>query len=150
MAKRVVLSQTTGRLWRTVQDYNVRFHIVDTSSKNYNKRFSFNFGHRSRKKERAMAGVECLASVDKLKAVVVGDPNVGKTSLLKVYDEGKYDDSYTPTGDFPLPLRKTNNKMYLKLVLNNYAKVIHFDGARKDVLITLWDTAGSEGLNLYL
>ena len=54
-----------------------------------------------------MAGVDCLASVDKLKAVVIGDPNVGKTSLLKVYDEGKYDDSYTPTGDFTLLRRRS-------------------------------------------
>ena len=58
MAKRVVLSQTTGRLWRTVQDYNVRFHIVDTSSKITINAFPLISGTGAeRKKERWLASI---------------------------------------------------------------------------------------------
>ncbi|MHA1378455.1 MAG: GTP-binding protein [Candidatus Helarchaeota archaeon] len=60
-----------------------------------------------------------------LKAVVVGDPSVGKTSLIRRFSENKFDSSYTPTlgADFNL-------------------KIVKLPGIQ--VAMTVWDIGGHE------
>ena len=60
-----------------------------------------------------------------LKTVVVGDPSVGKTSLIRRFSDNKFDESYTPTigTDFNL-------------------KIVKLPGIQ--VAITIWDIGGHE------
>ncbi|MHA1299726.1 MAG: GTP-binding protein [Candidatus Helarchaeota archaeon] len=60
-----------------------------------------------------------------LKVVVVGDPSVGKTSLIRRFSEDKFDASYTPTlgADFNL-------------------KIVKLPGIQ--VAMTVWDIGGHE------
>jgi len=60
----------------------------------------------------------------KIKIVTVGDPAVGKTSLLIVFAKEEFPDDYVPT------------------VFQNYSKIVEHEG--KKVYMTLWDTAGQE------
>ncbi|XP_054826052.1 rho-related GTP-binding protein RhoD [Eublepharis macularius] len=59
-----------------------------------------------------------------IKVVVVGDGGCGKTSLLMVFAKG----------EFP--------KVYIPTVFEKFSAPFHFSG--KQVLISLWDTAGQE------
>jgi len=62
----------------------------------------------------------------KIKLVTVGDPAVGKTSLLIVYasEDHKFPEDYCPT------------------LFENYSRVIDYE--EKKVYLHLWDTAGQE------
>eukprot|EP00033_Pygsuia_biforma_P003719 GCRY01004074.1.p1 GENE.GCRY01004074.1~~GCRY01004074.1.p1 ORF type:complete len:195 (+),score=21.52 GCRY01004074.1:191-775(+) len=62
--------------------------------------------------------------VHRLDFVVVGDGNIGKTSLLLAFVEHKYEPLYTPT------------------VFENTAKEVEIDSHR--FTLNLWDTAGQE------
>ncbi|XP_074129225.1 rho-related GTP-binding protein RhoD [Sminthopsis crassicaudata] len=59
-----------------------------------------------------------------VKVVLVGDGGCGKTSLLMVFAEGKFPESYVPT------------------VFERYSLVLQLEG--KPVNLFLWDTAGQE------
>ena len=76
------------------------------------------------KKEDAVK-IDVMGGKYSLKVVVVGDPSVGKTSLIRRFSEGKFDDSYIPTlgADFNLKIVKL---------------------ADIQVAMTVWDIGGHE------
>ncbi|MFX1451929.1 MAG: Rab family GTPase [Promethearchaeota archaeon] len=62
-----------------------------------------------------------------LKVVVVGDPAVGKTSLIRRFADDKFEDEYKHTigADFNV-------------------KVIEFPESKKNAVLTVWDIGGQE------
>ena len=64
-------------------------------------------------------------SIQEVKCVIVGDGNVGKTSMLMAYTEGRFPEDYVPT------------------VFENYEALMLILG--KEIKLSLWDTAGQEG-----
>ncbi|XP_063083660.1 rho-related GTP-binding protein RhoD [Cavia porcellus] len=69
-------------------------------------------------------GEEAPASVRSVKVVLVGDGGCGKTSLLMVFTNGDFPESYTPT------------------VFERHAVNLHVKG--KPVHLQIWDTAGQD------
>ena len=63
-----------------------------------------------------------------VKAVVVGDGAVGKTSLIVTHKDGRFPTDYIPT------------------VFDNYDSqvTVKYDGTSRSVDLKVWDTAGQE------
>ncbi|KAM6160014.1 rho-related GTP-binding protein RhoD [Erethizon dorsatum] len=70
------------------------------------------------------AGEEAPASARSIKVVLVGDGGCGKTSLLMVFTDGDFPESYTPT------------------VFERHTVNLHMKG--KPVHLQIWDTAGQD------
>ena len=68
-----------------------------------------------------------LGSVDCRKIVILGDPNVGKTSILQRYVHNQFKESYAATLGF-----------------NIYTRYITMGD--KKVGLTIWDVGGQEAL----
>ena len=64
---------------------------------------------------------------NKINIIVLGDGAVGKTSLLKMYAEGKFQESHMAT-----------------LGLDYVSKTYTPEGASQELQVKIWDTAGQE------
>ena len=64
---------------------------------------------------------------NKINIIVLGDGAVGKTSLLKMYAEGKFTESHMAT-----------------LGLDYVSKAFTPEGAPNEMQVKIWDTAGQE------
>ena len=80
-----------------------------------------------------MEGIKKLSAGKKyqLKIVVVGDPAVGKTSLIRRFADDKFEDAYTHTigADFNV-------------------KVVEFPESKKNAVLTVWDIGGQERFDI--
>jgi len=113
-------SETSWDVW--VKDKEIRTllsQIRDTTVKLTNDEMASSGGTSS-----VLASTREEVDLDNLKLVVVGDGAVGKTSLLYVYNNGKFPEEYVPT------------------VFENASKTTSFKG--KSVTLRLYDTAGQE------
>ena len=63
--------------------------------------------------------------VQRFSLIIVGDPSIGKTSLLKSYTGMTFNDSYLVT-----------------LGIDYMAKVLKPEGHTKEINVKIWDTAG--------
>jgi small GTP-binding protein len=63
----------------------------------------------------------------KIKLCVLGDPSVGKTSLIRHYCEGYFKENYLST---------------IGVEFNRKTMTIEFDGESKQVIMTIWDIGG--------
>ena len=78
-----------------------------------------------------MQSKEMLDNVeDSVKVIVVGDGNVGKTSMLRRFVKGEFTDQY----------KKTIGAEFME-------KEVFVKGANETVTLMLWDTAGQEVFN---
>mgnify|MGYP000872807846 CR=1 FL=1 len=68
-----------------------------------------------------------MSANNKINIIVLGDGAVGKTSLLKMYAEGKFQESHMAT-----------------LGLDYVSKAYTPDGAAQELQVKIWDTAGQE------
>ncbi len=64
---------------------------------------------------------------NKINIIVLGDGAVGKTSLLKMYAEGKFTESHMAT-----------------LGLDYVSKGFTPEGSTQELAVKIWDTAGQE------
>lgn len=78
------------------------------------------------------------------KIVIVGDGACGKTSLLIVYQNGKFPEVRINTQKQKEGTTKQNEyiQKYLPTVFENYISRVDLDN--KSVELALWDTAGQE------
>ena len=66
-----------------------------------------------------------MANSNKINIIVLGDGAVGKTSLLKMYAEGKFTESHMAT-----------------LGLDYVSKAFTPEGSNQELAVKIWDTAG--------
>ncbi len=63
----------------------------------------------------------------KIKLCVLGDPSVGKTSLIRHYCEGYFKENYLST---------------IGVAFNRKTMNVEFEGESKEIMMTIWDIGG--------
>ncbi len=69
----------------------------------------------------------------KAKICLVGDPAVGKTSLIRQFVSGRFDDSYRPT-------------LHAEFATKHLPLVLEDDQLSIDLTLILWDIVGDKGM----